>query len=258
MNSHRCRAVLLSVLVCLGSLLPVAGADTVPSNAAGIRVMLIYGGHDFETNQFLKVFRDNPEITLATAEYPAAEAWFEPARARDYDVLVFYDMWQKLSPGGKSNLVALIQGGKPLVAMHHTLAASQSWDEYANIIGGKYHETKWRKNGVEQPKSTYQHDVDFTVHIADREHPVTQGIQDFTIHDETYGGFDVHPDSHVLLTVNAPTSGRDIAWTKTYGTARVIYLQLGHDHQAFENANYQRLVRQAIRWVAAGNAVPKR
>jgi len=35
-----------------------------------------------------------------------------------------------------------------------------------------------------------------------------------------------------------------------YGPARVVYLQSGHDHFAYENPNYQKLVRQAIWWAA--------
>jgi type 1 glutamine amidotransferase len=29
-----------------------------------------------------------------------------------------------------------------------------------------------------------------------------------------------------------------------------VYLQLGHDHWAYENPNYRELVARAIRWVA--------
>ena len=32
--------------------------------------------------------------------------------------------------------------------------------------------------------------------------------------------------------------------------SRVVYLQLSHDHKAYENPNYQKLVAQAIRWTA--------
>ena len=44
--------------------------------------------------------------------------------------------------------------------------------------------------GTEKPASTYKHDVDFKVHVEDPNHPVTHGIKDFAIHDETYGKID--------------------------------------------------------------------
>jgi hypothetical protein len=92
--------------------------------------------------------------------------------------------------------------------------------------------------------------------VADLQHPVTQGVSDFDIHDETYGGFEVGAASHALLTTDEPTSGRVIGWAKTYEAARVVYLQLGHDHLGYENPNYRRLVAQAIRWTAQRGAAP--
>jgi hypothetical protein len=85
--------------------------------------------------------------------------------------------------------------------------------------------------------------------VADPNHPVTRGLSDFTILDETYGGFEVKPGSHILLTTEEPTSTRNIAWVKEYGRSRVVYIQLGHDHHAYENPNFRKLLAQAIRWV---------
>ena len=247
-------AVLLGFAVL--ALTAAAGlrADAAAVRSEKIRVLLVHGGHDFETNQFLQVFRDNPEVKLTVVQHPAAQAWFKPERAREYDVLVFYDMWQSISDEAKADLVALVKQGKPLVALHHCLGSFQKWDEYANIIGGRYHLDKWLDHGVEKPGSTYRHDVDFKIHVADPAHPITRGVADFAIHDETYGGFEVKPDSHVLLTTDEPSNGRNLAWWKTYGAARVVYLQLGHDHQAWDNPNYRRLLEQAIRWAARKDA----
>jgi hypothetical protein len=89
------------------------------------------------------------------------------------------------------------------------------------------------------------------VQIANRQHPVTQGVEDFEIRDETYGSFEVHPDADVLLTTQTPTSGPNLSWARRYGEARVIYLQLGHDHLAWENPAFRRFLNQAIRWTAA-------
>jgi type 1 glutamine amidotransferase len=60
----------------------------------------------------------------------------------------------------------------------------------------------------------------------------------------------VAPDAHVLLTTDHPKCGHDIAWTKTYGKSRVCYLMFGHDEKAWQNANYQALLINAIHWSA--------
>lgn len=225
------------------------GADSA-GPAAKLRVLLVYGGHAFETNQFFQMFKDNPDIALQTVEHPQAHAWLKPDAARQYDVLVLYDSWPKIGEDAKADFVQRLKDGKGLVALHHSLCNYPKWDEYAKIVGGQYHFEKWTANGVEQPASTYRHDVRFSIRVADPNHPVTRGVKDFDLLDETYGGFEVRPESHALLTTSEATSGRTIAWAKTYEQARVVYLQSGHDHTAYENPNYRRLVAQAIRWVA--------
>jgi type 1 glutamine amidotransferase len=66
--------------------------------------------------------------------------------------------------------------------------------------------------------------------------------------DETYKGFDVYGDSHPLLTTDAPSSNKIIAWAKTYGEGRVVCIQSGHGPNAYVNPNFQIFLRQAIQW----------
>jgi len=88
------------------------------------------------------------------------------------------------------------------------------------------------------------------VRVVDPQHPVTQGLTDFVIHDETYGGYEVLPRAVPLLTTDHPESSPVLAWAGVWGRSRVVSIQLGHDHFAYENPNYRKLVSQAIRWVA--------
>jgi type 1 glutamine amidotransferase len=147
--------------------------------------------------------------------------------------------------------VALLNGGKGLVVLHHALANYQEWDEFEKIAGGRYHTQPYTRDGKQHPASTYRHGVDISVHVADPDHPVTAGLEDFTIHDEVYGGFSVQPTVHALLTTDHPESSETLAWTNEYGKSRIVTIQLGHDAHAYENPNYRKLVQQAIRWVAA-------
>jgi hypothetical protein len=130
------------------------------------------------------------------------------------------------------------------VFLHHSLVSYQEWDEFENIIGGRYF-----LSGLEQDSSTYRHDVDIPVRVIHKDHPVTKGIDDFMIHDEVYGNFKVLPGVQALLSTTHPESGKIIGWTNIYGNSRIVYLQLGHDHYAYENPNYRRLLKQAITWV---------
>lgn len=223
--------------------LPAQGADQ-------IRVLVVTGGHGYETNQFLTMFKELPGITFESVAHPQAHDWLKPEAAKQWDVLVTYDMWQDITDEAKANFVNRLKEGKGLVALHHSLASYQAWDQYARIIGGKYHLEKYTRNGVERPGSTYRHDVHFKLHVADPNHPVTRGLSDFEIHDETYGKLEIRPRVHALLTTTEPTSSPTVAWAKRFQGTRVVTIQLGHDHTAYENPNYRRLLNQAIQWVA--------
>jgi uncharacterized protein len=248
MHSRRCFLVALLPIVFLATWL--RAADDPQGHPAGIRVLLVTGGHDFERKQFFELFQTNTDISLQTVEHTNLAAFLQAPQAQTYDVLALYDMWQNISDEMKTNFVELLRQGKGLVVLHHALCSYQDWPEYRRIIGGRYLLKKTVLDGVEWPASSYEHGRHFVIHIVDQSHPITQGVRDFEIHDETYKGFNVMADVHPLLTTDDPESTKTIAWTKTYLSARVFFMQSGHDHFAWDNPSYQRILRQGIRWAA--------
>lgn len=220
----------------------------IPLHAeAKTKVLLVTGGHGFEKEAFLKVFKDNPAIETTHAEHGKSTATaYERDDLSRHDVVVLYDMPKTITDAQKAKFLSLIERGAGLVVMHHALASYQQWPDYERIIGGKYLETA---DGA-TPASGYEHDLQVPVVVVAKDHPVTAGIKDFVIHDEIYWGFRVAPDVTPLLTTTHPKSGKPLAWTRTEGKSRVVYLQLGHDWKAFENPNFRRLVAQSIQWAA--------
>jgi hypothetical protein len=126
-------------------------------------------------------------------------------------------------------------------------ASYQDWGEFERIIGGKYH----LEESKDHKTSSYKHDVDFKIEIVEKSssHPIVQGMEDFEIHDEVYGNFTVRKHVKPLLTTNHPESSPIVGWCHQYKNARIVYLQPGHDHHAYENENYRKLVHRAIKWV---------
>ena len=257
MHATRLLLPALALLLLTGQVHNTLAATAEPQEGK-LRVLVITGGHAYEEAPFQAMFAAIPDIQVEMAQFPEAAQRLTPKLADQKDVVVFYDMWAKgFTPSQQKAFLALLQRGIGVVALHHTLAAHQQWPEYEKIIGGKYHLEPLTVDGKQLPASSYYHDQDMKIEIADATHPITRGLKSFEIHDEAYQDFSCDPAATLLLTTDYPKSDREIAWTKNYASSRVVYIELGHDHLAYENPNYREIVARSIRYVAARPADPQ-
>jgi uncharacterized protein len=227
---------------------PAVGAEPAPT--AKIRVLLTYGGHDFEEKPFFAMFDALRDVRYTRAPLPESAGLLKPGLEKDYDVIVRYDLVAKFTPAQEKAFVKLLQRGIGLVALHHNLGSHGQWPEYTKILGGKYCFSVYEDGDKKFGPSGYEHDQDLAVAVADRQHPITRGLADFAIHDEVYNHYYVAPEVRVLLTTNHPKNDPKMAWTHEYGKSRVFYFQLGHDSQAWKNPVYPEILSRAIRWAA--------
>jgi type 1 glutamine amidotransferase len=236
-----------------GALL-LASMAASPSRAAEtaqkLKLLLVTGGHGFEREPFFQVFRSNPAIDFTHAAHSRTNASvYERDDLLTHDVVVLYDMPDRITGEQNKRFLSLTEKGVGLVVLHHALASYQHWPDYERIIGGRYPEADG-KSGVVSDQVGYQHDVDVPVTIVAQDHPITKGMTDFRIHDEIYWGYRVGADVTPLITTSHPKSGKPLAWARTENKSRIVYVQLGHDHSAYENPNYRMLVNRSILWVS--------
>ena len=241
-------AALLGIAMAIASVAP-AGAET-PTAKGKIRVLLTYGGHGFEEKPFFAMFDAMPDVQMTKAPMPQSAKLLKPGLEKDYDVVVMYDMVGKISPEEQKAFVALLDQGIGLVSLHHNMGANQDWSEFCKIIGAKFHLRPRQVDGKKVGPSGWDHDQTLKVTVVDKEHPITRGQADFTIHDEVYNKYFVAPDVHVLLTTDHPKNDPKIAWVKQYGKSRVFYFMLGHDSKAWKNPAYPEILSRGIRWAA--------
>ncbi|MEI7422827.1 MAG: ThuA domain-containing protein [Prolixibacteraceae bacterium] len=219
-----------------------------------IRILVVTGGHSYDKPTFNEMLASLGEnITSEVVEFPTAFDNFLPENRAKYDVLVFYHMWQKITPEQEKVFSDCIMEGKPLVVLHHSICAFDEWPEYWNIIGGKYFHKPTSFKGKEYAACSYIHDLHFMVNVAKKKHPVTKGVKDFEIFDETYKGYYVEEGVQQLLTTTETSSNNVIGWAKKYGKARVVVLQSGHATPTFQNENFRKLLKQSIEWTYAGS-----
>lgn len=215
-----------------------------------LHILLITGGHPFEREPLLDLFKSMHDIDFSEGVHPEVLQLFQPERLRAYDALVFYDFGQTLPPQAQQHLQAALSGGQGAVLLHHSIHNYLNWPEYRKIVGGQWVEKRIQVDGKEYGPSRYGLDAKMNVRIADPNHPVVQGLSDFEIVDEWYADYFIDPEVQVLLRTDHPDSEAKIAWTKSYGRSKIVYLQSGHGPTAYRNPNFQRLVSQSIHWVS--------
>jgi uncharacterized protein len=214
------------------------------------RVLVITGGHDFEHAAFFTIF-DSLGVDYLEVQHPEANDWYGRDDIASFDAVVFYDMVQEIDEKQKKDFMALTEKGVGLVFLHHSLVSYQHWDDFMQVLGGRYYLEPYEENGVEIPASGYEHEQLLQISVADPDHPVTLGVAGFEIADEVYSGYRVLPDVHTLLLTDHPLSTPEVGWAHRYGKSRVVYLQSGHDRLAYANPQYQKLIGNAIQWVSA-------
>ena len=84
-------------------------------------------------------------------------------------------------------------------------------------------------------------------------HPVTAGVETFTVHDEQY--FMAMNDSaaEVFLHSRSEHGQQPAGWMRTEGEGRVCVLTPGHDAKVWLYPSFQILLLNALRWTAKGN-----
>ncbi|MBI3471745.1 MAG: ThuA domain-containing protein, partial [Candidatus Solibacter usitatus] len=147
-----------------------------PPPAGAVKVQVVTGGHDFAAS-FYGLFDGYADISAQVQPHPGV---FRRDFRQSADVLVLYDLIEKLDDAQKQNLRAFLESAKGMVVLHHALADNQDWPWwYQDVTGGRY----LLKPEGSSAASTFQHDVDLLVRPA-RSHPITAGLGPILIQDE--------------------------------------------------------------------------
>jgi type 1 glutamine amidotransferase len=267
------------------------GSTRWPERNDRLRVLVVTRGHPFARDPFFGVFERNLEIEWAHVEHPAAQLFFTPGLASEFDCFVLYDMpGIEFLPGAapiffdppdhfKQGLRDLTETGTPFVVLHHAMAAWPSWPEWAELVGGQFLYQPMKSRGEALPDSGYRLDVSHTISPV-LDHPITKGIEPFELVDELYLApvFDdaITPlfrsdyefvDSNFYSARRAlegklncrdgwshPPGSNVVGWIKTHRRSPIAYLQFGDGPSAYTNASFQKILANAIRWAASDEA----
>lgn len=259
---------------------------------AKLNVLAAVRGHPFDRNAFAALFDDMAEVSVTFVDQPAAALLMRPALADSFDALLLYDMpgldfgaAERGTATGpdeatRAGLVALLDRGIGVVALHHAIAGWPGWADYADLLGGRFLYRPATLRGAPRADSGYRHQVSYEAE-AIGDHPVLAGIpRTFGLTDELYLAEVFEADVTPLLrarhafmrdnfySATAAMEGRMfsnegwehppgsdlIGWVKKAKASPLVYLQPGDDQVTYDNPVYRRLVENALRWVASPQA----
>jgi type 1 glutamine amidotransferase len=241
----------LSVVVwSLSAANPVDAGKSDP-----VRVLLVLGSPKFHDIRGLppileKVLDKVGGFKVTRLEPPADKppndaahmAKLADIKRSDYDVLVFYTTGYKLDEVQERALEKFVEEGGGIVALHGASASFGNSQVWLRLVGGKF---SGHLPGTHK----------LNVVLTDVKHPITAGVEPFTVVDEEYTHTLAKVDREVLAQFkerpkDSKGTNNDILWTRTLGKGRVVYNALGHGKEAWENPQWQKLTVQSILWAA--------
>ena len=252
-------------------------------------VLVVTGGHPFDHEPFFAIFD-----ALTDVEWTAADA---PARGHDVVVFYDMPGLRFTGADPPVDLIEptieqrqifddLCAAGTGLVFLHHAVASWPAWEGFAELVGARFHYRPASLGEVDYPNSGYRFDVTHRVEVLDVDHPVCAGLGgSFELTDELYcfpvltdrvtplmrTTFDTadpsafySADLAIRGDLNSnrgwthPPGSDLVAWARDAGRSRLVYLQFGDGPATYADANFRRVLANAIVWTAvAGEPLPR-
>jgi type 1 glutamine amidotransferase len=163
-----------------------------------------------------------------------------------YDVVISYTCFsphregyndvspEKLTNAQIDGLASWVRNGGALLAAHAATVIGESDAALGELIGGVF---------VSHPPA-----FTFTVYPIFDEHPITLGIEAFTVHDEFY--METHtPAVQVHMVAFDRGVAYPMVWSKTEGHGTVAHIAPGHSREVWELKPYQQLLLKTIDWL---------
>lgn len=202
-----------------------------------MKIAVVTGEHGFREKDFDAVFQNMEGIAFVREDL---DVFVDDPDQKAYDTVVFYNFHRPYPTEEQAKtILGLTERGQGLVILHHAILAFPEWDAYSDMCG-----IDARSDFGYFPKQTLQ------VQVTDLTHPITEGIADWEMGDETYTMKSAGEDSTILLTVDHPNSMDVLGWAREYGNSRIFCFQSGHDNVTYSNPNFRDVLRRGIQWCA--------
>ena len=146
-----------------------------------------------------------------------------------------YQIW--MTPEQEKAVVDFVEGGGGFLNLHNSMGLYPKGGPYLELVGGRY----IGHGPLER----------FRVTVVDHDHPITRGVEDFSVADEQHTPPYQEGKVHLLLRSRSDDGEREAAagWVYEPGKGRLVHLAPGHTREAMEHPMFQRLMRNSVEWL---------
>ncbi|WP_442577037.1 ThuA domain-containing protein [Microbacterium sp. F51-2R] len=226
------------------------------------KALVVRGGWDGHkpveaTERFLPFLRESGfdvRVEETTAVYADAD---ELAAT---DLIVQSVTMSEISREELAGLRAAVEAGTGLTGWHGGIADSfRASSDYLQLVGGQFATHPAVGPGVERAEGEENY-RDYTVEFTElgRRHPITEGLDDFTLRTEQYWVlFDELND--VLATTTHPAEPEQpwrrphtspAVWTREWGAGRIVVTTPGHSPDVLDHPSVRTIIERGMLWAA--------
>jgi len=203
-----------------------------------VKLAVVTGSHPYDVPNFHKLFRSLAGVD-AYIQHMEDFATSDEATRDGYDAVLFYHMLMATpSDGVAAALEHLGETDQGIVVLHHAILAFPQWDAWTDLTG------------LADRSFGFHPEQQLHIQVTGADHPITAGLADWDMGDETYTMAEPVGHNHVLLTADHEKSMKSIAWTRQHKASRVFCYQSGHDNVTWADPNFQEVLRRGVLWVA--------
>ncbi|HLR26044.1 MAG TPA: PVC-type heme-binding CxxCH protein, partial [Fodinibius sp.] len=151
-----------------------------------------------------------------------------------YDALLLYANHEEITDSQEQALLNFVENGKGFLPIHSASFCFRNSEAFVDLVGAQF-----KEHGTGT----------FTADIINRDHPITEDLEEFETWDETY----IHTmHNEENRTVLMEHEGEDYTepwtWVRTQGDGKVFYTAYGHDERTWTKPGFQELVKNGIIW----------
>ncbi|MCY3998458.1 MAG: ThuA domain-containing protein [Flavobacteriaceae bacterium] len=221
--------------------------QTAKSTLDGKKVLLVYGGWDGHQPKIKSdimsqwLIQEKAEVIVSNS----TEIYADSNVMYNIDLVIQIITMSEIKENEIKGLLDGIKSGIGFAGFHGGMGDSfRSNTQYQYMVGGQF---------VSHPGGQ----LNYKVHIIDKQHPITKGMKDYSVHTEQYY-MHVDPNNTVLATTVFKSDAHQwiqgavipVVWIKYFGKGRVFYSSLGHAPKDIMQPESWEILTRGIRWAA--------